>query len=78
MKNLFNFRILKIWFLILIEIIKRNFVGIIIGIISILLIIFAQAKFQAFYNPNTITLGFIGTYQEHDLPQEVTRPSDRL
>lgn len=73
MTNLFNFRNLKIWLLILVEIIKRNFVGITLGVITIILIIFAQIKFEIFYNPNTISLGFIGTYQEHDLPEEVTR-----
>jgi len=36
------------------------------------LFVFAQVKFNFFYNPNTITLGLIGTYQEHDLPSQVT------
>ncbi len=40
---------------------------------AIFITIFAQYKFKIFYNSNSITLGFIGTYQEHDLPKEVTR-----
>lgn len=35
--------------------------------------IFAQAKFNLFYNSNIISLGLIGTYQEHDLPIQVTK-----
>lgn len=73
MKNLLNLRSLKIWLLILVELIKRTFVGIILVFIIIIAIIFAQIKFELFYNPNIISLGFIGTYQEHDLPEEVTR-----
>lgn len=38
-----------------------------------LLLIFAQIKLNLFYQPNSIRLGFVGTYQEHDLPQEVTK-----
>ncbi len=67
-----SFRSLKLLFLITIGYVRR--VKLIIVIIFLLgvLLIFAQAKFNFFYNPNTITLGLIGTYQEHDLPHQVT------
>ncbi len=73
MKKNFNLRIFKLWILIGIEILKRNRVGLILGFVAILLIIFAQFKFKLLYHQNSITLGFIGTYQEHDLPKEVTK-----
>lgn len=72
MKN-FNVRSVKLWSLITVEVLKRNKIGISAGVIFILLFIFVQAQFNIFYHPNSITLGFIGTYQEHDLPTEVTK-----
>ncbi len=73
MTNQSKIRSLKIWLLISVAIIKRNIIGIILGILAIILIIFVQVKFELFYKTNFISLGFIGTYQEHDLPEEVTR-----
>ncbi len=63
---------LKLFSLILIKIIKRNKLQFLAGLGIIFLVFFLQFKFKLFYEPNSITLGFIGTYQEHDLPQEVT------
>lgn len=65
-------RSLKLIFLVLVETIKRSKGWLILIVSLVLLIILAQARFNFFYNPNTITLGFIGTYQTHDLPVEVT------
>lgn len=69
----FNFRNLKLLFLVLTEVSKRNKKVLAVGFGLLFLSIFAQYKFSTFYNPNTISLGFIGTYQEHDLPKEVTQ-----
>ncbi|OGE31160.1 hypothetical protein A3C59_04100 [Candidatus Daviesbacteria bacterium RIFCSPHIGHO2_02_FULL_36_13] len=63
---------MKLFFLVSFEIIKRS-KGLLFLILVILgLIIFVQVKFNLLFNSNTITLGFIGTYQTHDLPLEVT------
>lgn len=35
--------------------------------------ILLQFKFNLFYDTNVLRIGLIGTYQEHDLPTEVTR-----
>lgn len=71
MKKVFS--ISKLGFLIAAEILKRNKVAFVAILITIILIIFAQYKFKIFYNSNSISMGLIGTYQEHDLPIEVTR-----
>lgn len=63
----------KVFLLICIEVIKRNKFWLILFLLIIFLSVLAQVKFRLFYNPNQLSLGFIGTYQEHDLPQEVTR-----
>ncbi len=69
----FNFRFLRLWLLICIEVLKRNKYKLIISFSALFFLIFAQVKLNLFYSPNAITLGFIGTYQEHDLPLEVTK-----
>lgn len=71
--GLFFFKNFKLAVLIAVEILKRNKLSLTVGFIATLLIIFAQIKFKLFYSTNTLTLGFIGTYQEHDLPTEVTK-----
>ena len=73
MKKALNFRSLKLFWLIGIGILKRNIFLFFLTLLAILISISAQAGFKLFYNPNRIGLGFIGTYQEHDLPVEVTR-----
>ena len=66
-------RQLKLYWLILIKYLQRNFK---IGFWSLLFLfalIFVQNKFNIIdLNSNIIRQGFIGTYQEHDLPVEVT------
>src|SRR3989338_3882894 len=73
MRNFLSFINLKVSFLILVKLLKRNAVNLILIFLIILIAIFSQLKYQFFYNINNIILGFIGTYQEHDLPLEVTR-----
>jgi len=63
----------KLGILIAIEFFKRNKVVLISTILALALIIFAQYKFKIFFNQNSISIGLIGTFQEHDLPIEVTR-----
>lgn len=73
MSNFLRLKNLKILFLILVKLLKRNRENLSIAFLAILAVAFIQFKFQLFYDPNTISLGFIGTYQEHDMPLEVTR-----
>lgn len=52
---------------------KRNkffFAG---AVIILITLVSLQVKFKLFYPPNTIRIGLVGTYQEHDLPEEVTK-----
>lgn len=73
MEKFLNFRNLKLTLLVGFETIKRN--KLVLGISALVLIILltAQFKFNLFFNSNSITLGLIGTYQTHDLPEEVTK-----
>jgi|SRR3989344_2823196 len=73
MKKILNFKNLKLGFLIFIEVIKRNKISLALSLVATALIFFAQYKFKLFYDPNSISIGLIGTYQEYDLPLEVTR-----
>lgn len=73
MKTIFNLRFFKFLGLIGIKIISRNKKWLIFGAAIFLLLLISQIKFNFFYNPNSISLGFIGTYEEHDLPDEVTK-----
>lgn len=59
--------------LILIEIVKRNKVSLGLALLTLGLLLFAQIKFKLFFDSNSISIGLIGTYQEHDLPPEVLR-----
>lgn len=67
-----NFRTVKLWLLILVGYLKRVKLWLLLTLVIGALVIFAQAEFKIFYNPNSITLALIGTYQEHDLPKQVT------
>ncbi len=69
----FNLRNLKVWWLILLEIIKRNIAWFVLGLLLFLSLIFLQTKFSFFYPTNTLRIGLIGTYQTHDIPLEVTQ-----
>lgn len=71
MKKIFRNPLL--WILIVIKILNRHKVPFFLTTFIIFLVIFAQLKYNLFYNQNSITLGLVGTYQEHDLPNEVTK-----
>lgn len=73
MKKALNPKSLRLYWLILLVFFKRNKIWLGVLFISAFLVIFGQMKFQLFYNSNQLSLGFIGTYQEHDLPEEVTK-----
>lgn len=64
---------LKIGILIIIKYLKRHKKGIffIFGLLLILAVV--QIKFNLFSGKNSIRISIIGTYQEGDLPYEVTR-----
>lgn len=69
-----SFHSVKISWLILIKYLQRHIKlgGLIL--IVFLSLIFLQFKFGLVdLNPNVLRQGFVGTYQEHDLPSEVTR-----
>ena len=66
-------RNLKLISLIAFEYIKRNKQIFLIVILAVAGLVFLQYKFHFFYSKNNIRLGLIGTYQEHDLPLEVTK-----
>lgn len=68
-----NFRTVKVASLIGFEVIKRNVIWFWLGLLLIAVLFFLQSKFNLFYPANIIRAGFIGTYQEHDIPQELTR-----
>lgn len=67
-----NLKLLKLWFLIAIKFVSRNYPWFIGLAVLLSLAILIQLKFNLFYQPNSISLGLIGTYQEHDLPDQVT------
>ncbi len=64
---------MKIFFLVCLELIKRQKLYFFAGAVIVFALIFAQLKFNLFYSSNSIRIGLVGTYQEHDLPQEVTK-----
>lgn len=51
----------------------RHKTWVVLGALFFFLLTFAQISFNLFYKPNSITLGFVGTYQQHDLPLEVIK-----
>lgn len=63
---------LKIPTLIFFEYLRRNKIWVFGSIAAVLILILLQLKFNFFYSSNVIKIGLIGTYQEYDLPREVT------
>ncbi len=63
----------KLIFLVVIETLRRNKISFTAILLTIILLVIFQLKFNVLGNSNSISLGFIGTYQEHDLPEEVTK-----
>ncbi|MDD5415882.1 MAG: ABC transporter substrate-binding protein [Candidatus Daviesbacteria bacterium] len=68
-----NLRSVRLFLLITREYLKRNAIRVIGGIVLIMLLVIFQTRLKLFYSPDIIRVGLIGTYQEHDLPIEVTR-----
>lgn len=73
MKSTLNIRSVRLWFLIGIEYLKRRSQTAFLIIFALLALVFIQFKYHLFYNSNFISLGLIGTYQQHDIPLEVTK-----
>lgn len=64
----------KIFSLIFAIYIKRNWQIILAAVFTLVLISFIQIKFRLIdFNEYIISEGLVGTYQEHDLPEEVTK-----
>lgn len=68
-----NLKFLRLILLIFIEVLKRNIKwgGAILIVLGLLIIL--QVKLNLFFPKNSIRIGLIGTYQEYDLPEEVTK-----
>lgn len=64
---------LKLMFLIVLKFIGRSKKFFIVSLILLAALALIQLKFRIFFDNNTIRLGLVGTYQEHDLPDAVTR-----
>ncbi|MBI2329816.1 ABC transporter substrate-binding protein [Candidatus Daviesbacteria bacterium] len=67
-----NLKSLRLAWLIFLEYLKRNKVWIVGGIILVMGLVIIQLKFNFFRPQASIRIGLIGTFQEHDLPIEVT------
>lgn len=68
-----NFKVIKINALIFVHLIARWWKWIIIPFLLVLSLGLMQAKFNIFPSSNVLRIGMVGTYQEHDMPTEVTR-----
>lgn len=65
---------LKIYYLVLLTYTRRNPNKVFMVLLLLILGIFFQLKFSLFnLSPNAVSEGLVGTFQEHDLPSEVTR-----
>lgn len=73
MSRFFDRQSLKIFFLIAFHYLKRNIYIVVFSIFAVITLFFLQLQYKIFFPENILTEGFIGTYQEHDLPLEVTR-----
>lgn len=63
--------------LILREHLKRNWLLAVLILFFLLALFFLQLKFNLFFRNNVLRLGLVGTYQEHDLPDEVVKLTSR-
>ncbi len=59
--------------LIIFEYLKRNKIWVIGGIAFLTALVILQVKFNLLHSQNSIRVGLIGTFQEHDLPEELTK-----
>ncbi|MDP3758105.1 MAG: ABC transporter substrate-binding protein, partial [Candidatus Daviesbacteria bacterium] len=67
-----NLRSLRLFALIVWEYLKRNLIWVAGGVAVVIILAVLQVKLNLFYSPNLIRIGLIGTYQEHDLPRDIT------
>lgn len=67
-----NFRSLRLFLLIILEYLKRNKVWVFLGAVFIIFLVVVQIEFNLYHPVSSIRIGLIGTYQEHDLPLELT------
>ena len=72
-RKFMNLRSVKLSALIVLEYLKRNKVWVTGGLVILITLIILQTKLNLFYSQNIIRIGLVGTYQEHDLPLEVTK-----
>lgn len=68
-----NFKALKLSFLICFEYIKRNSKWFILALLALSVLLFVEYKFGLFFSNSILRIGLVGTYQEHDIPQDVTK-----
>lgn len=64
---------LKLLVLILLQFLKRYRAAFFLALFVLLVVLFIQFKFKLLTNSASISLGLVGTYQEHDLPVEVLK-----
>ena len=64
---------MRLYLLILVEYIKRHNKYFLAVFVAVFIVLIAQFKFNFLFDNNSIRIGLIGTYQEHDLPFEVTK-----
>ncbi len=67
-----NLASFKIFVLIAWVSLKRNWFWILSGVFILLVLVLLQIKCNLFFSENVLRIGLIGTYQQHDLPREVT------
>lgn len=66
-------QLLRVALLIFLSYIKRNKGRTLLALIAALLLVFIQVQFGIFRKDYSLRIGMVGTYQEHDLPQEVAK-----
>ena len=67
-----NLKSARLFVLIVVEYLKRNLLLFTGALTAVLILFFLQTKFGLFYSSNSLRIGLIGTFQEHDLPLFVT------
>lgn len=68
-----NLKSLRLYFLIVLEYLKRNKVVVIGGAVLLVILVILQMKLNFFASRSDLRVGLIGTYQEHDLPEELAK-----
>lgn len=67
-----NFKSARLFFLIATLYVKRNKVWFGTGAATLIVFVLLLTKLSFLYSHSSLRIGAIGTYQEHDLPEEVT------